>query len=272
MQSRSFFTIILTIALCLNAASFQGQAQEPAKKETNKTVASAAPSSVVGSGTSGRLSKWVGTSGTSTFVLGDSNIFEDKFGKVGIGTTAPTSPLTVAGVIESTSNGFKFPDGSVQTTSAAGALFFVAHDETLTGDGTLASPLGVAIPVEEPFQKEMNVPIANNALTGTASFTVPANKRLVIEFIATRYHLPSPGFLLTDFRITTSVGGQTANYNLVPIRTSTGGGIDFWVASQQVSIRADPGSTVTLLVGFPSMLTNGAAGFFSLSGRLINVP
>jgi hypothetical protein len=37
----------------------------------------------------------------------------------GIGTTQPSSPLTVAGTIETTAGGVKFPDGSVQTTAAA---------------------------------------------------------------------------------------------------------------------------------------------------------
>jgi hypothetical protein len=39
-------------------------------------------------------------------------------GRVGIGTITPTSPLTVAGAIQSTSGGFIFPDGTVQTTAA----------------------------------------------------------------------------------------------------------------------------------------------------------
>jgi hypothetical protein len=38
-------------------------------------------------------------------------------GNVGIGTTNPTSPLEVFGIIHSTSGGFKFPDGSVQTSA-----------------------------------------------------------------------------------------------------------------------------------------------------------
>ena len=41
-------------------------------------------------------------------------------GKVGIGLSAPANPLSVAGVVESTAGGFKFPDGSVQTTAATG--------------------------------------------------------------------------------------------------------------------------------------------------------
>lgn len=39
-------------------------------------------------------------------------------GNVGIGTSTPGQALTVAGTIESTTGGFKFPDGSSQTTSA----------------------------------------------------------------------------------------------------------------------------------------------------------
>jgi hypothetical protein len=44
----------------------------------------------------------------------------DSDGDVGIGTTTPGSKLTVAGLIESTSGGVKFPDGTIQTTMANG--------------------------------------------------------------------------------------------------------------------------------------------------------
>jgi trimeric autotransporter adhesin len=99
---------------------------------------------VIGSGTTGRLSKWVGADSANSFALGNSIIFEDKFGKVGIGTTAPTSPLTVQGMIETTLGGYKFPDGTIQTTAGLASVF---HDATLTGNGTASSPLGIALPL-----------------------------------------------------------------------------------------------------------------------------
>ena len=40
-------------------------------------------------------------------------------GKVGIGTLSPAEKLTVQGTIQSTLGGFKFPDGSLQTTAGA---------------------------------------------------------------------------------------------------------------------------------------------------------
>lgn len=51
-----------------------------------------------------------GTPSTAFVVKGDA--------KVGIGLSDPSSPLTVSGIIESTIGGLKFPDGTIQTTSA----------------------------------------------------------------------------------------------------------------------------------------------------------
>jgi hypothetical protein len=116
----------------------------------------------------GRIIKWIGF-GASNSVIGDTSIFEDKLGNVGIGTDAPMSRLTVQGMIETTLGGLKFPDGTVQTTSAAGALFMVAHDATLTGDATASSRLGVNI----PLNLTGSVPLALGSLVLTVSNTAP---------------------------------------------------------------------------------------------------
>src|SRR5215831_13754359 len=100
----------------------------PVGPAASALIPAAGPSlQVIGGGTLGRLPKWTGFTFTNS-VIGDSTIFEDKFGNVGIGTDAPASRFTVAGMIETTLGGYKFPDGTVQTTSATGALFGVSHD------------------------------------------------------------------------------------------------------------------------------------------------
>ena len=42
-------------------------------------------------------------------------------GNVGIGTSAPSNPLSVNGIIQSLTGGFKFPDGTTQTTASTGS-------------------------------------------------------------------------------------------------------------------------------------------------------
>lgn len=57
------------------------------------------------------------------FGNGDSSAFTEGMrirgdGNVGIGTDTPAQKLSVAGTIESTSGGIKFPDGSTQLSAA----------------------------------------------------------------------------------------------------------------------------------------------------------
>jgi len=74
-------------------------------------------------------------------------------GNVGIGITNPGEKLSVAGTIESTSGGIKFPDGTIQTTAASGAKgYFYKTDPhavafTRTGNGTVSVKAGTEVTV-----------------------------------------------------------------------------------------------------------------------------
>jgi hypothetical protein len=48
-----------------------------------------------------------------------SRMVINSSGNVGIGTSAPSSTLTVAGIVQSTTGGFEFPNGTIQTTATA---------------------------------------------------------------------------------------------------------------------------------------------------------
>ena len=64
---------------------------------------------------------------TNTFTVGTS-AYHVANGNVGLGgNTTPASPLTVNGVIQSTSGGFKFPDGTTQLTVATGFSNIVVY-------------------------------------------------------------------------------------------------------------------------------------------------
>lgn len=73
----------------------------------------------------------------------DNDLFAvTDYGHVGIGTTTPASPLTVTGLIESTSGGFKFPDGTIQATAGGGGGYWqpngseIYYDAGYVGIGT----------------------------------------------------------------------------------------------------------------------------------------
>lgn len=129
--------IALVVITVLSSASLVAQNKSEQKLASSaKHQIGAAPQT----GTPGRIVKF-----KDTGFLGDSNITEDADGKIGIGTTLPTSQLTVNGVIEMLSGGgIKFPDGTLQTTAG---LATVSRDATLKGDGTQASPLGLSVPL-----------------------------------------------------------------------------------------------------------------------------
>jgi trimeric autotransporter adhesin len=61
-------------------------------------------------------------------------------GRVGIGTATPNFPLSVNGTVQSLSGGFRFPDGSAQTTAAVSGVSLTSPDASITVAGTAVAP------------------------------------------------------------------------------------------------------------------------------------
>jgi hypothetical protein len=183
MKPKKSLSTILVTMLCLSVVARQAQAQQPGslQSKTNRAGSAVSDSSTLlarvwrgrrpgfslvpsnrasvtglssavtspavhGTGTVGKISVWIDTSPNGESTLGDS-IISQLNGNIGIGVATPISKLTVQGMIETTLGGYKFPDGTIQTTAAVTGLQSVSHDSTLMGDGTTGSPLGVAVPL-----------------------------------------------------------------------------------------------------------------------------
>ena len=67
-------------------------------------------------------------------------------GNVGIGTTTPGQKLSVAGTIESTSGGFKFPDGTTQTTAGGGTSLWTTSGSNIYNANTGYVGIGTPTP------------------------------------------------------------------------------------------------------------------------------
>jgi hypothetical protein len=165
---------------------------------------------VFGAGTVGQLSKWTGLTSTNSF-LGDSIITETKLGNIGIGTTTPGSKLTIAGTIETTSGGVMFPDGTLQTTAG---LSSVIHDTTLTGNGTAASPLGIAtagVGTNQLADNAVTTPkIADGAVVATK--IAPATVVRSLNGLSDNVALAAgPGITLTPVGNTLTIATATAD-------------------------------------------------------------
>ena len=199
---------------------------------------------VTGIGTPGQITKW-----TSLGTLGDTTITETKSGQIGVGTTAPTSKLTVAGVIESTTGGVRFPDGTVQTTALS----------------------QVSSTVLQPFAQALSASFSNGFDIISATLNVPAGKRLVIETASLRVELPA-GQSLVAFTLRTMVGGQLADYSLFPNSAPSGGAnLSVYGITQPLKIYADPGTLVTAtLVRSDPTAGTGTGFYIAISGYLVD--
>ena len=200
---------------------------------------------------------------STQFVKFDSN------GNVGIGTTGTGSKLTVAGVIESTSGGIKFPDATTQTTAG---LTTVTTNTTLNGNGTADAPLGVASPLtirdsdnpaKQPFQFT-----ASTSSIGVIAVTVPAGKRLIIEFVSGSQSVSNgSGLGIFTVAATQSSGNEVFRHYVLPAATIPRGTFTDYYASQPVRMYLDAGQQLRVFFNADSFSSR-----VNVTGHYVNIP
>jgi len=112
-----------------------------------------------------------GEFGIYDYTANASRLFLTATGNVGLGTNTPGQKLSVGGTIESTSGGFKFPDGSVQATAAQSGAVALAGTITLAANtsitsGTCISPAAVTVTGATTSMAVVISPIGNPAVNG----------------------------------------------------------------------------------------------------------
>jgi hypothetical protein len=100
-------------------------------------------------------------------------------GNLGVGTTAPGQKLSVAGAIESTSGGFKFPDGTTQTTAVSGVNAFFQNGNSFGALAVLGTNDAQGLAFETGGVERVRVDPAGSVGIGT---TAPlSTSRLHVE-------------------------------------------------------------------------------------------
>ena len=200
-----------------------GPETSAAVKETKPGVPTQSVSNLSGFGTTGRLPKF----GGGDFLV--NSIVTELAGRISVG-----------GQVESTTGGFKFPDGTVQMTSAATALFQVQKDGTLKGDGTAADPLGVAVPL---------------TLIGAVS---NGNGVITVQNTAAG----SPAIFATGGNASPLIGGGPGVLALGGTGSTSPGGVG--VVGFGGSANGSSGGTGGSLIGGVSTAGNGGDGLFAV--------
>ena len=147
----------------------------------------------------------------------------------------------------------------------AGILLAAHHASALT---PLAKPALVTDYADEaPFSIRLDIVFSSGFGSGT--FTVPAGRRLVIDYISADAGVAPGGNVLFD--VATYLNGAEVESH--PPMTSQGVilGQQVYAASAPVKIYADPGSTVT--IAFLSSAASGSGGaIVGVYGHLVTVP
>jgi hypothetical protein len=120
-------------------------------------------------------------------------------------------------------------------------------------------------PAQSPFTFHFQIVIDDGEIFGSASFQVPAGKRLVIEQVS---FLMTPGEDMMSAVVMTKLAGAPAVNSYFTGAVN----VEAWVATSQLRCYADGGTTVVLTAVRRSTIGDITFVEFNVSGYLVNMP
>lgn len=159
--------------------------------------------------------------------------------------------------------------GTVALVAAVG-LFASSRPARTAGGPIPVAVANVPLPTHptdeaaptQPFQMLLQ-PVSDTASSVSQNFTVPAHKRLVIEFVSAEVNQYPVGGGGSSY-LETTAGGSTVVYSLANTTETP------FRRTQVVRLYADPGTTVT--VGANGYGGHGIGTDTELSGYYVDVP
>ena len=149
----------------------------------------------------------------------------------------------------------------------------VMNQPTVTVGNSSASPIpvfNVDNPVSQPVAADIELPLnAGEVFKRFTLFTVPAGKRLVIEYAS--YWASVGAGDLPFIQIMAAVGGPTIFYAVPVSKVGAQGGGDFFSGAQNLRVYANPGTDVTIQFD-RNLSATPATGRMAFSGYLVDVP
>jgi hypothetical protein len=165
------------------------------------------------------------------------------------------------------------PPGEVKVvnTSAQPVPTVVTNTPTMKIKTDADNPVfvqDVDSPARQAFQQKLNFNLADGFSEVCMPIaTVPAGKRLVIEYVSARVTIPG-GHKLRAMNVFTNLNGDFAYHHLMPTPT---GVFNEYVVGQQVRLYADPNTQVNICAS----RDNGdgiAPVLATISGYLVDLP
>lgn len=242
-------------------------------------------------GDTGNYIKAVYDSGVhiGAFAAADALAVKAGTGNVGIGTTDPLAKLTVAGTVESTAGGFRFPDGTAQASAGASQAYVTALEARIaaleTANATLQTQVAALTALfqdnvsrsgNDIIFSGVNVRVVNG--TGTTDGTPNGLGNMIVGYNEVRGagddRSGSHNLVVGSQNNYASYGGLVAGYlnTLSDIYASVSGGINNTASGGFSSISGGSNNTAS---GVRSSVSGGidnkaSGGFSSVCGGSTN--